>query len=420
VPQERSRTITGVLIFAFLLRLVWAISQPRSAETIARLPDQQEYLALGRNLLNHGLLNFVDPRFNQTTWAYRMPGYPAVIAACGGSVLLVRILQSLIDTGTVLAVYLIASALPGETIESRENGDGPRFRNCRGVVAAILVAFNPFYVYFSGLVLSETIFTSLLTWGMMFLVWRRVAVAAIFLVAACYVRPAAVLLSPVIAAIAMSNPPPGEAYQLLRAFRRGAASAVFVGLLLLVALVPWAWRNHQQLGSWIWTTTNGGVTLYDGFNPAATGASDQRLLADLPAIRSMNEVERSAYLGESARQWAVNHLGHLPLLSLRKVLRSWSPVPLSAEFGRPVYRIASAVYAVPFDLLCLVGLFSGRINRGAKILLISPAALITVVEIMSIGSIRYRIPAEAALAVLAAVGIMDLGEWFFGKSSRIN
>ena len=53
-----------------------------------------------------------------------------------------------------------------------------------------------------------------------------------------------------------------------------------VALTLLVVGV-WGVRNHAVLGRWVWLTTNGGVTKYDGFNPDATGASDQGFLRSL-------------------------------------------------------------------------------------------------------------------------------------------
>ena len=63
----------------------------------------------------------------------------------------VRLAQALLDTSTVLAIYLLAR----------------RFREERGaLVAAAIVAVNPFLIYFSGLVLSETLFTAMLAWGL--------------------------------------------------------------------------------------------------------------------------------------------------------------------------------------------------------------------------------------------------------------
>ena len=55
-----------------------------------------------------------------------------------------------------------------------------------------------------------------------------------------------------------------------------------------------------MLGTWVWTTTNEGVTAYDGFTPDATGASDQSFLRDFPLLKQMGEVERSRYLSDKA------------------------------------------------------------------------------------------------------------------------
>ncbi len=47
-------------------------------------------------------------------------------------------------------------------------------------------------------------------------------------------------------------------------------------------------------------------------------------------------------------------------------------MPLSQDFGRPLYRWVGGGYAVPFDLLCLVGLASRRLTRRSKLLLVTP------------------------------------------------
>src|SRR5439155_24030361 len=62
--------------------------------------------------------------------------------------------QALIDTGTVLATdWLALRWLPPAA----------------STLAAALVAFNPFLIYFSGLILTETLFTAMLAWGLMLL-----------------------------------------------------------------------------------------------------------------------------------------------------------------------------------------------------------------------------------------------------------
>ena len=71
------------------------------------------------------------------------------------------------------------------------------------VIAAALVAFNPFLVYFSSLVLTETLFTAMLAWGMFFITSQRTfpwLTGGIILAASTLVRPGALPL-PVILAV---------------------------------------------------------------------------------------------------------------------------------------------------------------------------------------------------------------------------
>ena len=64
---------------------------------------------------------------------------------------IIRVVQALIDTSTVLAAYLLA-----------RRWLSPR----ASLFAAFIVAINPFLIYFTGLVLSETLFIAMLAWGM--------------------------------------------------------------------------------------------------------------------------------------------------------------------------------------------------------------------------------------------------------------
>src|SRR5262249_12088401 len=127
-------------------------------------------------------------------------------------------------------------------------------------------------------------------------------------------------------------------------------------------------------------------------------------LAAMPQVRSMGEVERNDYFNAEARRFVRENPGRVAQLTFAKIARTWSPVPLSDEFGRPLYRAVALLFAVPFDVLVIVGLFSKRIPRGAILLLLAPAIYFAAVHALSVGSLRYRMPVEPPLAVLAGIG----------------
>jgi 4-amino-4-deoxy-L-arabinose transferase-like glycosyltransferase len=387
--------IAAVLLLAFALRLGWSVTRPSDDASIAQLPDQREYLDLGRSLLSSGTLAMGDARFNDVVRAFRMPGYPAFIAACGGHVTVVRVVQAVLDTSTVLAVIWLAR----------------RWLSMRlAILAGLAITLDPLHVYFSGLILSETTFAVLLTWGMACLVHGASPVAlasrrphvtwivgVILLIASIYIRPSAIAFPLVLAFFAMlaeARSPeflPGRRLPVLG----------IVALVTFLALLPWAMRNRGLLGRPIFTTTNDGFTLYDGLNPDATGASDQSWVDQWPLLPNLSEVQRSDYLKGKAIAFAREHPGRVLAMVPAKLARTWSPWPLSREFGSTRNVVISMLHAVPLFVLALVGMWNLSLRRTARLFLLVPAIAITIMHGLTVGSLRYRMPADATLAVLA-------------------
>jgi hypothetical protein len=381
--------------------LGWGLSRPADDASLNALPDQREYLSLARNLLHGQGLQFLDARFNDSVRAFRMPGYPLLIAACGGDVRAVRVVQAILDTSTVLAVFLLAGAF----VRGRA---GP-------LLAAAFVAFNPYLIYFASLILSETLFTAMLAWGLVLLsrgngrhsrrgsqLWL---LGGLLLALSVLVRPSALALPVVLGLLAQFlNPRTASAYESNdQAGSRWRLPPGFALVLLtILCLLPWAIRNRVVLGRWIWLDTNSGFTLYDGYNADATGASDQTFVDRLPELQVLGEVERDDYLSQQAAEYARSHRARVAELIGAKLLRTWSPVPLSQEYSRPSLRLIALAYSLPFDLLVIIGLIWGRLPRAAKAFLLAPALYFSIIHALTVGSLRYRVPAEPPLAVLIA------------------
>jgi hypothetical protein len=412
VSQARRgrRGLAIVLLIALAMRLGWGLTRPTGDATIDALPDQREYLTLASNLLHGQGLTFVDKRFNDQVYAFRMPGYPLLLAACGANARIARVMQALLDTSTVLAVYLLSVLLSPE-------GRGPAI----GLLAAWIVALNPYLVYFSGLLLSETLFTAMLVWSMVLMLQRgggqgRPWRAAFVWLAGCallslsiLVRPSAIVLGVVVAiAATIVNHRRARSYQHETGAIRGAqnrwplpAGATML-LLAAIVLIPWTLRNFRVLGRWVLLDTNAGFTFYDGYNPEATGGSEQSFVDREPQLQVMGEVDRSDYLSAKAWDYARQHPAQSAALAAVKLGRFWSPVPLSSDYGQTRYRLVGLIYGVPVDILILSGLLWGDLTRAAKMLLLTPALYFSIVHALTVGSLRYRMPAEPPMAILAA------------------
>lgn len=425
-----------VIIFALAIRIGWVAHLPTDNKSLWALPDQVEYYEIAQNVLRGKGFHFWDKRFfseiipNSTigdVHAFRMPGYPLIVAACGGKIAIVRVVQAILDASTVLAAYLLARRWMSER---------------PALLAAILVAVNPFLIYFSGLMLSETVFVAMLAWGMVLLTretspspgtpgegWGEGSVlfdsqtggqknphpardtgvlprvrgrgglihaslGVVLLALSIHIRPSAMLL-PILLPLVI---------------RRDWKLPIIGALAVVLVLLPWAIRNKRLLGEWVWTTTNSGFTLYDGFNPKATGASDQSFIKDMPQLKEMNEVDRSRYLSARAQSYIATNLPRVASLTFNKIARTWSPIPLSEQFGsRKLYRLVGGAYSVVLFGLVVVALFRCNLPKNVLLFLLMPAVYFTVIHAMSVGSLRYRLPAEVPLAVLAAsvIGIAD-------------
>lgn len=408
---------------ALIVRLAWGLSRP--LELAADLPDQQEYLSIAKNLAAGKGMQFHDERFNDEVYAFRAPGYPLLLALCGASIRAIRVAQAFIDTSTVLAVYLLTRRLvSGERSEQAS------------LFAAALIAFNPYLIYFSGLILSETLFIALLTWGIVLIMRKDPVVPQ----AAVEIAPEpdapsaipmarrdtpvappapeaqaertvdiALLAGAVVLALAVAVRPGA---MVLPAILLGAAAwatgrRIVPQMLLgaavtVVVMFPWAYRNHRVLGAWVWTTTNAGHTAYDGFGPRATGASDLRDLRVMGDLKKLDEVARDRVLAESAKVWLRSDLVRSAKLAVIKIGRTWSPMPLSQGYGTTRNVIVGLAYSLPLFALTLAGTVLPAIPVRVKVLCLIPAIYFTAVVTISVGSLRYRIPAEPPMAVLAA------------------
>lgn len=395
-PFQHPWWLEALLVFALAIRLAWCFSRDVNEDAMFRsLPDQREYLSLGRSVFAGDGLKFIDLRFNDEVRAFRPVGYPLLIQACQARVRAVQVAQCAIDASTVLAVVLLARKWLSDRLS---------------LFAGTIVAFNPFLIFFTSLLLTETVFTAMLMWALVCLsrsdhsplqpkrgvifFWVGLFILALSI----HIRTSSIGLPLVL----------GIAAYLMRDSKKQSRwyslpIATSIVLLTIITLLPWAARNRVVLGKWIWTSTNDGFTLYDGLNESADGSSDQSFVAALPQLRTMNEVARSQYLATAAKDWAVENPRRVIDLAGRKLARMWSPIPLSSEYGsRRIYVIAAAAYTLPLFIAAIIGLWNFGLPRSAKILLLLPAIYFSCVHATTIGSLRYRVPVEPPIAILAA------------------
>lgn len=341
----------------------------------------------------------------------RMPGFPAVLAAAiklapnAHELLAARLMLGVVGTAACGLVYLLGRQLADERA---------------ALLAAAYTAVSPTLAFFSVLILSETLFAACLVLNLVCLaglyagLQRRqgfcwAVAAGVSAAAASYVRPSWLPFAPA-AALLFALFSPRQARTWLQA---GVVTAS-----LLLALLPWTVRNHHVTGHWVLTTLWLGPSLYDGLNPHATGESDMSFFErDAPRLAGLTEYEIDRHYRREAWEFVRQNPGRTLELAAAKFLRFWKPWPNAPQFRSAGACAGVALFFLPLVLFAGVGLFSRRGHWLFRLLTAGPVLFFTLVHLLFVSSLRYRLPAEYPLAVAAAAGCWAWMDRF--RSSRL-
>ncbi len=392
------RVVLIVFAVALLLRAGWGTYRMSTSGAAAlEFPDEEQYWLMATSL--HDGMGLVDELGFR---AGRMPLYPgllALFADSGNGTAIVKTLQWVVGALGAVFALVLGTRVGGRTV---------------GILSGLMFAADPFLIFFSNLVLTETLFVTLLvalwSYGAGFVVERRAPTVrqwfavGLLSLACVYARESTLGL---IAAALVAH----------LIWRRFAGSAglgiVIVGCVLVAGLFPWALRNRGAVGQWCWLTTRAGISLYDGVGPQATGASDLGDVKTSEAVKGLTEAEYDRYFLEVSYAHMRADPGRMMKLAGRKFLRMWNPVPNATDYQSQAIRWISAAWTVPMLLLALAGVFVLRkrmpVRVGATLFyLLLPALYLSVLHLIFVGSVRYRLGAMPMLAILAALSVERL------------
>lgn len=347
--------------------------------------------------------------------AWEMPGTalffaPAVwLFGADGAVIPIRMMQS---------ILLIAQAVLAGSIARRLFGKG-----AAEIIAVTIVAIYPFFLFYQGLLLSETLFTTLLVASFAALYWWRdrglrldiaLVVTVLCFAAAVYTKATLTVFPPLlIAATAWSaGARPHKAVAVLL-----TATGIYAALLS-----PWWIRNAAVLGTFVPFTTGAAQNLYIGNNADNpdggvdwTRDVEPKIAERLLAIP--NEVERQREFEKLAVDYIKANPGAFLHVTARKFVRFWNVIP-NGEHRTPFYSILSAASYGPVLLLAL----ACALRWWRRWRLYLPIYLLigyfTLVHIVVIAGLRYRLPIEPLLIVMAAGLLAELLDRWRGKAGH--
>ncbi len=370
-------------------------------------PDEQAYTLLTQSLADgRGLVDEFGYR------ATYMPGYPLfllIFYRLPGWLLWARLAQALIGAAVAPLTALLAWMWTRLVVDRGPEGFGRINKDWIAVLTGLAVALDPFGIFFTGLLLTETLFTFLLvtTWLLILpmsglrikVTSRQTLTAGLTLLGCILLRPSAFILAPLTAVVVAV---------CRRLDRGGLVAAVTIMVVVVIGLLPWAYRNHLTIGQWRWLTTRGGISLYDGLHPRATGASDLAHTKELPEVKNPSEIEWDAYFRQVAIDTVRQHPWAVLRLAVVKFARTWSPWPNVEQYRRGPLAWLSAVWMLAALATAAAGWWRYRHHVRCWVLLLLPVVTITLLHTVFVGSVRYRVPLMPLVYVLSASGLVAL------------
>lgn len=331
----------------------------------------------------------------------------------GDGVMWQRLAMTLLGVATVAVIGIAGRRLAGPAV---------------GLVAAALAAAYPNLWVNDSLVMSESLACLLVALALVVALDLhvdpspgRAAVLGVLVGLACLTRSELGLLAVGFAGLAWWR-------------SAGRRRAVAPGVLLAAAaltVAPWVAWNLSQFDRPVLLSTNDGTTLL-GANCERTyfddlGGWDIRCLEPVPTDETVDASVRSAERRAVAVDYVEDHVTRVPVVVMARIGRTLDVYGLSSlvALDRGEEKAAWAVWAgiVVWWVLAVAAIVGWRAlgrsdgtGRTARWWLAVPLATTLVTTILFYGAHRIRAPAEPAVVLLAAVGLVAGWSWWRGRA----
>jgi len=374
------------MALALIFRLVVIFDSERPAPRIAQesnfAPDSGDYYQHSKNLLEGRGYGFGYPTITRA-W-YRAPGYPIflylIFRFIAHSFLAVKIIQSVVDTFTVLLVYLTARTFFLRTKVSL----------CSGFIYALY----PYAILHTADILTECLFSFFYVLSNLLIL--KIVIknkggahhffAGLFLAIAALIRSTLVLFL-IFLMVYLFFRLKGEKKS------RAYLGILFVGFL--VPVMPWIIYTFAATGRFIPISTTGVAgfwAVHTEYGTSYAFLKPASLAARVVFFDQFQSQDSSAWFLKDACRFILDH----PVLVLKTkcygFLHFWQMVPKVA--GHSFFRILLNCFSVSVvPIAGLLGLFMAAKKKMSGVsYLLAVFIFFTVIHVIIVGIARYRVP----------------------------
>lgn len=379
-----------VFFFAFILRISYCFFFKENIFYIQThiFGDTQDYIQISQNFLSgKGLISSPD------RIAFRPPLYPLFLSGVyylfGDGYWPIRIVQSILDALTCMMVYFL----------------GKRVLNgLTGKIASVICAIYPFFIFFTGFELTETLFIFLLVVTFLFLIKSVENLSYKYSIIAGILLGLSTLCRPIIAGFV-----PFAIINLAINWKMNKKKIVInlgaVVLSFLFTISPWIVRNFLRFGEFVPLTTVSGRVLWEGNNPQSSGGPCEYWPK---GIEKLSEIEQDRYLKDLAMQVIIDNPNRFIKLMGKKFIRFWNIIPNYAGFSSFKYRIISILSDGIIIPLSIIGIILSFKIKRKMFLFYMLIMFFTIFHMIFLASIRYRAPIMSFMVIFAAYSVQQL------------
>lgn len=404
LERKEAIFIASIFMFSLILRLGYfcIYSEEALFERGIHSPpeaDGKRYDTIAVNIVKGNGFSRVPG-----TPTFKKPLYPYFLALIylilGRNFVVVRIIQAIISSLTCIVVYFIGKEIASKRI---------------GMIASIIAAIYPVFVYLSGLFLTETLFIFLQTLAIYYLIRvvktpniKNKAASGFLLGLATLTRPILLLFIPFIFVWAW----------LVFEEKKVAIinSCIILGFMVLT-LLPWTIRNYVASGGkFIPIAVGTGPAFLTGNNPYSRDGTPTRL-DEVPegsnpfALENedLSEIEVDRLYIKRGLIWIKNNPGPFLRSRLQKTLRFFDYYSHTRrESVSTRYKIIGFLSFVPVLFFGVVGIFLSRKDWRKYSLFYLLIGNYYILALIFTSTVRKRSPIIPILIIFASLALYRL------------
>jgi 4-amino-4-deoxy-L-arabinose transferase-like glycosyltransferase len=374
----KDKPLLIVLSISLIVRLIFMWIYPDQ-----HFPDAVAYRTIGKEIFSGDMV---------TNNIY-MPLYPIWSFITGGGIVQV-FMDILISVVSVWLVFLLSFGL---------------FKNrLAALISSAIAAIYPHFLFYSVSGLTEVFFTFLLLLTFLLFYKKRFFLAITISILSILVKPTFDFLNPILVIIFV-----GLVHTC--GWKKVIQYLFIYSACYMLIMSPWWMHQYQKYGEFVRLNLGDGIVLYSGNNSLnktgggvgrESGASDM----DLSKFNHfINPVNRNKAMKKEAIDYITNNPGRFIDLAGIKFLRFWRLWPYTDHYQQ-WYVIAASLLSYGVILFLSVGFIFRHAREHFRKL--TPVFVLftylTLVHMITIGSIRYRFPLEPFLIIFAGYFIVDI------------